>query len=77
MFTVGRLVGSCSPATDNDGHARYPTCLFTPVPGPHFARRQAVLAGRIQEHVEDAGVADVQVQRAGGGYYSLASAVKP
>jgi hypothetical protein len=21
MFTVGRLVGSCSPATDNDGHA--------------------------------------------------------
>src|SRR5678815_4944973 len=29
MFTVGRLVGSCSPATDNDGHAtKRPSTLF-------------------------------------------------
>jgi hypothetical protein len=29
MFTVGRLVGSCSPATDNDGHAtKRPSTFF-------------------------------------------------
>jgi hypothetical protein len=29
MFTVGRLVGSCSPATDNDWHAtKRPSTFF-------------------------------------------------
>ena len=29
MFTVGRLVGSCSPATDNDGPAtKRPSTFF-------------------------------------------------
>jgi hypothetical protein len=29
MFTVGRLVGNCSPATDNDGHAtKRPSTFF-------------------------------------------------
>jgi hypothetical protein len=58
MFTVGRLVGSCSPATDNDGHAtKRPSTLFE-------HRRRLIQSTRKPTDLINPSTESDQVQRA-------------